>query len=228
MKKKIFNQLPEDATPIPSYPTYYATPNGEIWRIAPERKTTFGIVKSRIIKIKDRYNSKNGYYQVQPFINGKKVLRYTHRLVLAAFKGECPNNCECDHIDRNTHNNHIDNLRWVTKKDNINNRGVIIRPINYNSKMKKHINEIQNLKQQGYSDYKIAKQFNVTQCTIWKINKNIDKKIIKKENTERKINLAIEYAKKFKLQGGTKSQLAKDSFTNYKILLKNNLLKEIF
>ena len=45
-----------------------------------------------------------------------------HRLILEAFVGPCPIGLECDHIDRNRSNNHINNLRWVTKVVNQSNR----------------------------------------------------------------------------------------------------------
>lgn len=47
-----------------------------------------------------------------------------HRLILEVFVGLCPPGLECDHIDRNRINNNINNLRWVTKKINQNNRKV--------------------------------------------------------------------------------------------------------
>ncbi len=119
-KKIKYNRLPEEARPIPDYPTYYATPNGEIWRIADPKITGFGVVKKRIIKLKDRPNNITcPYYQVQPFVNGKKKVTYTHRLVLAAFKGWPPEGYECNHIDGNPANNNVDNLEWITKEENL-------------------------------------------------------------------------------------------------------------
>ena len=113
--KQKYDSLPPDVKPIPDYPTYYATPNGEIWRHSPGK----GIRKSRIIKLKDRYNSVNGYHQIQPYQNDKRKLTYTHRLVLAAYKGWPPEGYECNHIDRNTSNNQISNLEWIPKEENI-------------------------------------------------------------------------------------------------------------
>ena len=119
VKKKTYSLLPKDAKPIPNYPTYYATPNGEVWRKAPTKKTAFGIVEKRIIKLKDRYNPSNRYCQIQPYVDGKKTLAYTHRLVLAAFKGWPPEGFECNHIDCNTQNNQLSNLEWITKEKNL-------------------------------------------------------------------------------------------------------------
>ena len=64
----------------------------------------------------------NGYYEVRLSENEKHKRYYVHRLVLTLFKGDCPNGHECDHIDKNRINNHVDNLRWVTRYENLMNR----------------------------------------------------------------------------------------------------------
>jgi hypothetical protein len=64
----------------------------------------------------------NGYHLISLCENGKEKWQSVHRLVLLLFKGECPDGHECDHIDRNPLNNHIDNLRWVTHYENTMNR----------------------------------------------------------------------------------------------------------
>ena len=50
--------------------------------------------------------------------NNKVKICKPHRLVLEAFIGECPKGMEGCHNDGNTLNNHIDNLRWDTPKNN--------------------------------------------------------------------------------------------------------------
>jgi hypothetical protein len=65
-----------------------------------------------------------GYYRISLYENRKAKRYYIHRLVLLLFKGDCPEGYECDHIDRNKLNNHIDNLRWVTPYENLMNRSV--------------------------------------------------------------------------------------------------------
>ena len=54
----------------------------------------------------------NNYMRVN--IKGKK--HYLHRLIAGAFLGDQPN-MQVDHMDRNTLNNNLSNLRWVTERD---------------------------------------------------------------------------------------------------------------
>ena len=48
--------------------------------------------------------------------------RSVHRLVLEVFVGPCPAGMECCHSDGNATNNALDNLRWDTKRSNIDDR----------------------------------------------------------------------------------------------------------
>lgn len=60
------------------------------------------------------YNVSRGYRQVG--INGR---RYSvHRIIYILHHGHIPNKLVIDHIDRDPTNNHIDNLRAVTIKEN--------------------------------------------------------------------------------------------------------------
>ena len=64
----------------------------------------------------------NNYHKVVIQYNGVKRNMRVHRLVAETF---LPNNNdlpEVDHIDRNRINNHISNLRWVSRSDNLKNR----------------------------------------------------------------------------------------------------------
>lgn len=47
---------------------------------------------------------------------------YVHRLIYETFKGKIPDGYEIDHVDRVRHNNKLNNLRCVTKVENIKNR----------------------------------------------------------------------------------------------------------
>ena len=91
-----------------------------------------------------RFRKGNGkFVQVKPSVNNcgyeficykdSKIV-YVHRLVYEAFKGEVPEDLEIDHIDRNKHNNNPDNLRLVTRAENMNN----IKLSDFGEEFRKH------------------------------------------------------------------------------------------
>lgn len=59
-----------------------------------------------------------GYMTVNLSKNGKSNTKRVHRLVANAFLGE--SNLQIDHIDGNKQNNRLDNLEYVTSKENTN------------------------------------------------------------------------------------------------------------
>lgn len=69
---------------------------------------------------------KSGLMQLTSHDNGRNYMiiiidgqcHLIHRLVLEAFVGKCPRNFNADHIDHNTQNNNISNLRWIHKSKN--------------------------------------------------------------------------------------------------------------
>lgn len=71
------------------------------------------------LKIKlDCHHSKNGYYRV--WVRGKGIT--IHKLVAECWLGDKPTGCEIDHINRNAHDNHYTNLRYVTHSEQMKNR----------------------------------------------------------------------------------------------------------
>lgn len=76
------------------------------------RNTNTGVVKSLR---KDRY----GYLRVTLYPSGKT---YTvHRLVATVWiEGKSNDRCQIDHIDNDKTNNSVENLEWVTPKENVN------------------------------------------------------------------------------------------------------------
>ena len=63
----------------------------------------------------------SGYPIVVLTRDGKSVWMRVHRLLAAAFIPNPDNLPEIDHIDTNKQNYNIDNLRWVTHAQNMNN-----------------------------------------------------------------------------------------------------------
>lgn len=66
--------------------------------------------------------AKRGYYQLNLFRNNKSYSVKIHRLVAITHINNPYMLPEVDHIDRNRLNNHIENLRWTDRAENLNNR----------------------------------------------------------------------------------------------------------
>jgi len=58
------------------------------------------------------------YISVPVRINGRATTIGAHVLVARAWVGPQPDGCEVAHRNRNTHDNHAENLRWATHADN--------------------------------------------------------------------------------------------------------------
>lgn len=75
-----------------------------------------GCKEDRILK---QIEGGAGYLKVCLYKEGKKSFRWVHRLVAQTFIGDyTKDKLEIDHIDRNKKNNKLDNLRWLSHKEN--------------------------------------------------------------------------------------------------------------
>ena len=63
----------------------------------------------------------NGYLQITLYKNGEIKRIYVHKLVAEAFIPNPENKPEVDHINTIRDDNKVENLCWVTKKENMNN-----------------------------------------------------------------------------------------------------------
>lgn len=134
------------------------------------RISNYGVIVGPSGKVLRPMKSESGHLYV--FIDRKR--RYVHRLVLETYCGDCPLGMECRHLDGNPSNNHISNLRWGTKRENVEDRERHGRmPIPHLSpftKLKpKDIPIIYFLHLEGNSSRAIGGLFRTSHTTIQKI-----------------------------------------------------------
>ena len=96
---------------IEGFEYYTIYENGDIW--SDYKK---GLLKPSLNNM--------GYYKVNLYKDGKVYYKKIHRLLAIAFIPNPENKLEIDHIDRVRTNNNLSNLRWVTHKENMNNKDI--------------------------------------------------------------------------------------------------------
>ena len=108
----------EEWRDIPGYEGLYQVSNlGRVKSL--KRPTRHGTFTYKQIILKPRI--KRGYYVVYLY-KDKEVTNFpVSRLVASAFIPNPDNKPEVDHIDTNRLNNNVENLRWVTRSENMNN-----------------------------------------------------------------------------------------------------------
>ena len=85
---------------------------------------TNGIIYSKKGKPLKYSKNKKGYCHIITCINGKTTGHGVHRLVAEQFieNDDSINKTQVNHIDGNKLNNNVDNLEWITPKENIYHR----------------------------------------------------------------------------------------------------------
>ena len=128
---------------------------------------------------------KQGYLKVVLSVNGSVYARRVHRLVAKEFISNPMNKPEVNHIDGVKDNNEVDNLKWVTAKENVRHAhdNNLIKPFKRNI-LKGHENpnsrftesqvaEIKEMRFNGSVYREIADKFNVSIVTIHNVCKGI-------------------------------------------------------
>lgn len=105
---------------IEGYQDYTIDENGNVWSYKWNRKH----------QIKSWIDSQNRYvYVTLQKDSGGKINLSVHRLVAKAFIPNPNDLPEVDHIDRNTQNNNINNLRWCDRHFNLKQSYVTMSPV---------------------------------------------------------------------------------------------------
>lgn len=145
---------------IENYKGYFITEDGVV--------TSYKGAKPRVLKQQKATQSKKGYYQVRLFNEDGNKLQYIHRLVYKTFVGEIPNKMTIDHIDDDTSNNNIKNLKLVTRRANTK-KYQNSRPNNLRHKRDEMIKDYGELGTYG----KVADKWGISQSAAWYIIKNV-------------------------------------------------------
>lgn len=155
---------------IPSYENLYQVSNlGNIKSLINNR----GNYREMILTPSVR---PDGYLTLTLSKNNKKKRYLVHRLILETFIGPCPVGMQCRHLDGDSSNNKLENLKWGSPKENQADR-IIHGTSNRGSRCSTaKLNEwkvrvIKRLLEDGYlTQTEIASIFNVSRRTISHIN----------------------------------------------------------
>ena len=71
------------------------------------------------VEVAQRLNKSNGYIYVDMWIDKKQTTHSVHRLVAKEYLSPVAGCNIVDHIDGDKTNNNVDNLRYVTQRDNM-------------------------------------------------------------------------------------------------------------
>lgn len=105
--------------PVVGFEEYFLISNlGKIKRIKVIQKK-WGITKELKVDRILKPTIDRGYYKIILSVNGKRNLKYIHRMVAEAFIPNPKNYREVNHKDSNPSNNNANNLEWCDRRYNI-------------------------------------------------------------------------------------------------------------
>lgn len=129
-----------------------------------------GEVYSPAGKLKKQLICNGLYHSIT--IRGRSV--YVHRLVAEAFIDNPEGKPDVAHVDGNGLNNHVDNLRWSTEKENMADKirhGTLLQGSSHpNSRLTQdQVSDIRSMRKDGVSAEGLAGLFKVSKWTIYDV-----------------------------------------------------------
>jgi hypothetical protein len=145
--------------PIPGFPDMTISRDGQIWRNGKKKSTPV---------------AKNGYRVVVNSVNNKSVTKTVHSLMALTFIGPRPDGCEVLHINGNRLDNSVDNLRYGTRSENmqdaLSHGTATIGTKNKQAKLNtESLAKVRAMHLSGAKSMDVAKAFGVSYQTIRRI-----------------------------------------------------------
>ena len=151
---------------------YYINRKGVIYRAS--YVTNDGrYIKSKIVT---QSLGKNGYYYVNLRSDGKTKLAYVHRIMAETYVDNPENKEQVNHINGDKEDNRIENLEWVTPKENTQHsiyHG--LTPVGEKAhKSKLTLKEVISIRSSKCSNTELAKKYGVSRAQVYRIKKGLN------------------------------------------------------
>lgn len=156
MARKVF-EIPAGFEPVPGVPGRWVSRDGLVF------SRTGGVIPGS-------FNSA-GYRQVKvrPKGDGQKPsTMLVHRMVAMTFIQPVDGKPYVNHIDRDTTNNVVTNLEWVTASENVRH-GRRLKPHSRDKLTARGAATLRRLANSGWSLAKLAEKFNIHQGHAWSV-----------------------------------------------------------
>ncbi len=129
--------------------------------------SNFGnVMNSKTNKIM-KLNSKGGYYHITLKNDKNRKYLLVHRIVALAFIENPENKPEVNHKNKNKLDNNINNLEWVTKKENLQHKSI---GLNYKTNRNKNIFRLDSKTDSILEEYN-----SIEDAGIWALNNEFTK-----------------------------------------------------
>lgn len=155
--------------PIPGFPGYFASTTGEIWSLRVSRWGHRRWLKRRL------HTGRDGYRDCTLATGNRKTQvknKPVHVLVALTFLGPRPNGLVVAHRNGDRGDNRVENLAYVTAKENCADRSRHGRTVRGDQSRFAKLRDEDYVRmakrlQEGVSQRSVAKEFGVSVTTVW-------------------------------------------------------------